>query len=90
MTKKTALIAFFVLSLTIIGRIVVVNCFYSDGGELHKTELKKETLERENMILREQLAEKISLKKIETAAKALGMVKSSQVDFVTNPVVASR
>ncbi|PIS21645.1 hypothetical protein COT51_01920 [candidate division WWE3 bacterium CG08_land_8_20_14_0_20_41_15] len=90
MVKKTARIAIIAFALATVGRIVAVNCFCADGGELRATEARKETLERENLILREELAEKISLKKIEARAKALGMVKFSQVDYVANPVVASR
>ena len=47
MVKKTARIAIIAFALATVGRIVAVNCFCADGGELRATEARKETLERE-------------------------------------------
>ena len=67
-------------------QIVLANQLSTDGARLAEIERKIRVLERENLKLKKEIAEKSSLKAIVARAKALGFVQHPATFNLAEPV----
>ena len=86
--KKLLMFFSLIIGLVTIMEIWAVNRLATFGSEISKLEAAKASLQMENIILENQIAEKASLKQIEESSKKFGFVKTNKIEYLQQSGIA--